>query len=134
MSQCIWYLCGKIKVCHIFNVSFYFLTFIHNSDHSRQGKLIFQLLLVIRYNRVQYVLIVSSIYYTTRMRSYAFRYLDLLKHSIIQGLLFGISFKCMWKIYKATLLIIIYSLVICRILFNYTLLNFYRGIHVCLIT
>lgn len=44
MSQCIWHLYGKIKVCHTFNVSFQFLTFIHNSDHSR--KLIFQLFLV----------------------------------------------------------------------------------------
>ncbi|GFU55152.1 hypothetical protein TNCV_426561 [Trichonephila clavipes] len=30
---------GKIKLCLIFNISFYVLIFIHNSDHSWQGKL-----------------------------------------------------------------------------------------------
>ncbi|GFX50320.1 integrase catalytic domain-containing protein [Trichonephila clavipes] len=39
--QCTWYLRRKIKLCLIFNDSFYFLTFIHSCDHSRQGKLIF---------------------------------------------------------------------------------------------
>ncbi|GFV43961.1 hypothetical protein TNCV_492861 [Trichonephila clavipes] len=38
---------GKIKLYLIFNVTFYVLTFIHNSDHSRKGKLIFRLTLVL---------------------------------------------------------------------------------------